>query len=122
MPQHAPVTLGQAPPTPAGVLPTARPPSPMFIAVPPRSQRLLHSETYLRYIEGLTASNQSVSNWRRSVQLAPVGPVRDSAALRVPTLWLGTSAMHHNSATEALWALRDLMLKDTMNIVKYNDL
>ena len=29
--------------------PPARPPSPMFVSVPPRTQRLLHSEAYLRY-------------------------------------------------------------------------
>jgi protein polybromo-1 len=121
MSQHAPVIHGQPAPPPAVAM-VPRPPSPVFVAVPPRSQRLLHSETYLRYIEGLTPTNQSVSNWRRAVQQAPVGPLRDSAAVRLPTQWLGTSAMHHNSATEALWALRDLMLKDTVNIVKYNDL
>ena len=102
--------------------PVARPPSPIFVSVPPRTQRLLHSETYMRYIEGLTPQNQSVSNWRRIVQPAPVHYPRDPASLRLPTHWLGNSATHHNSAVDALWALRDLMLKDTLNIVKYNDL
>ena len=27
-----------------------RPPSPMFVSVPPRTQRLVHSEAYLRYV------------------------------------------------------------------------
>ena len=27
------------------------PPEPMFVSVPPRPQRLLHSEAYIRYIE-----------------------------------------------------------------------
>ena len=35
--------------------PIARPPSPMFVSVPPRSQRLVHSEAYLRYIETLAS-------------------------------------------------------------------
>ena len=35
--------------------PVARPPSPMFVAVPPRTQRLVHSEAYLRYIETLSS-------------------------------------------------------------------
>lgn len=28
----------------------ARPPSPMFVSVPPRTQRVLHSEAYLRWV------------------------------------------------------------------------
>lgn len=35
-----------APPPPPP--PPPRPPSPMFVSVPPRTQRLLHSEAYLR--------------------------------------------------------------------------
>lgn len=37
-----------APPPPPP--PPPRPPSPMFVSVPPRTQRLLHSEAYLRWV------------------------------------------------------------------------
>eukprot|EP00066_Takifugu_rubripes_P022845 XP_011612111.1 PREDICTED: protein polybromo-1-like isoform X2 [Takifugu rubripes] len=39
-----------------------QPSSPVFVSPPAKSQRLLHSEAYLRYIEGLTAESATISN------------------------------------------------------------
>lgn len=42
--------------------------TPMFIAPPPRPQRLLHSEAYLKYIEGLSADSPTISKWDQSLK------------------------------------------------------
>lgn len=42
--------------------------TPMFIAPPPRPQRLLHSEAYLKYIEGLSADCPTISKWDQSLK------------------------------------------------------
>lgn len=40
-----------------------QPTTPMFVAPPPKTQRVLHSEAYLKYIEGLNAESSTVSKW-----------------------------------------------------------
>lgn len=39
----------------------------MFVAPPPKTQRLLHSEAYLKYIEGLSAESNSISKWDQTL-------------------------------------------------------
>ncbi|XP_076447907.1 protein polybromo-1-like isoform X4 [Babylonia areolata] len=112
-PQGAGVLTGQsmAPPAPH------RPPSPMFVTVPPRTQRLLHSEAYIKYIEGLNVETRTISNFPKLLAATPDNtPVPNEA--RLPTQWLAQGAGYHGSVTNALWALRDLMLKDTLTIAR----
>lgn len=45
-----------------------QPTTPMFVAPPPKTQRVLHSEAYLKYIEGLNAENNTVSKWDQSLK------------------------------------------------------
>uniref|UniRef100_A0AAQ5Y3S2 Protein polybromo-1 n=1 Tax=Amphiprion ocellaris TaxID=80972 RepID=A0AAQ5Y3S2_AMPOC len=40
-----------------------QPTTPMFVAPPPKTQRVLHSEAYLKYIEGLNSESSTVSKW-----------------------------------------------------------
>lgn len=96
--------------------PTApRPSSPMFVSVPPRTQRLLHSEAYLKYIENLKPERQDVSNWRKQLSATEENtPLNGNGKL--PIHWLGNGVGPHENAASALWALRDLMLKDTLVI------
>ena len=59
---------------------TSQPPAqvrqePLFHSVPPRPQRLLHSEAYIKYIEGLNKDSKSMCNWDR--QLNVTQEVRD---------------------------------------------
>ncbi|KAK3103095.1 hypothetical protein FSP39_016403 [Pinctada imbricata] len=105
------VYLGQqmAPPPPP-----PRPPSPMFVSVPPRTQRLLHSEAYLRYIEGLRADRPYISDWDKSLSATPQNTRTDES--RLPSHWLAQGTGYHGNMTNALWALRDMMLKDAMDI------
>ncbi|XP_060077506.1 protein polybromo-1-like isoform X10 [Ylistrum balloti] len=107
-----PITPGgpqMAPPPPP-----PRPPSPMFVSVPPRTQRLLHSEAYLRYIEGLSADKPHISDWEKNLSATSDNTLTDES--RLPAHWLAQGAGYHGNVTDALWALRDLMMKDTMNI------
>ncbi|XP_038204879.1 protein polybromo-1 isoform X24 [Arvicola amphibius] len=111
----------QAPPPYPGPHPTAppviqQPTTPMFVAPPPKTQRLLHSEAYLKYIEGLSAESNSISKWdqtlaarRRDVHLSK------EQESRLPSHWLKSKGAHTTMA-DALWRLRDLMLRDTLNI------
>ncbi|XP_028747089.1 protein polybromo-1 isoform X21 [Peromyscus leucopus] len=111
----------QAPPPYPGPHPTGppviqQPTTPMFVAPPPKTQRLLHSEAYLKYIEGLSADSNSISKWdqtlaarRRDVHLSK------EQESRLPSHWLKSKGAHTTMA-DALWRLRDLMLRDTLNI------
>ncbi|GFS20715.1 protein polybromo-1 [Elysia marginata] len=93
------------------------PPSPVFVSVPPRAQKLMHSEAYIRYIEGLTTDSHSISNWNRELSATQENtPVIPESNL--PGDWLSQGAGAHGSVTNALWALRDFMLKDTLSIAR----
>ncbi|XP_070193759.1 protein polybromo-1-like isoform X2 [Littorina saxatilis] len=110
--QHYPFPQGQA-----MVAPPPRPPSPMFVSVPPRTQRLLHSEAYLKYIEGLNVETRTVSNFPKMMTATADNTPAPNEA-RLPSQWLAQGAGYHGSVTNALWALRELMLKDTMTIAR----
>ncbi|XP_018417975.1 PREDICTED: protein polybromo-1 [Nanorana parkeri] len=93
-----------------------QPSTPVFVAPPPRTQKLLHSEAYLKYIEGLTAESNCISKWdqtlsarRRDIHLSK------EQESRLPSHWLKSKGAHTTMAN-ALWRLRDLMLRDTLNI------
>ncbi|XP_048738876.1 LOW QUALITY PROTEIN: protein polybromo-1-like [Ostrea edulis] len=111
---YPPVETGQqmAPPPPPP--PPPRPPSPMFVSVPPRTHRLLHSEAYLRYIEGLRSDKLFVSEWDKNLTANAENTNTDPN--RLPSQWLAEGPGYHGNVSNALWALRDLMLKDTLNI------
>ncbi|KAG5835754.1 hypothetical protein ANANG_G00247370 [Anguilla anguilla] len=98
-----------------------QPSTPMFVAPPPKSQRLLHSEAYLKYIEGLNAESSTVSKWDQTL-LARRKDVRltKEQESRLPSHWLKSKGAHTTMA-DALWRLRDLMLRDTLNIRHSNN-
>ncbi|XP_028302620.1 protein polybromo-1-like [Gouania willdenowi] len=93
---------------------TQQPSTPMFVSPP--AKRLLHSETYLRYIEGLTPESSTVSKWDHtlSVKKTDVRLTKEQES-RLPSHWLKSKGAHKTMA-DALWRLRDLMLRDTLNI------
>ncbi|GFY58398.1 protein polybromo-1 [Trichonephila inaurata madagascariensis] len=90
---------------------------PLFVSTPPRTQRLLHSNVYIKYIEGLQAESKYISNWDAHLKATPETTVVPDPQ-RLPTHWLGNSYENHGSALNALWALRNFMLKDALNISK----
>uniref|UniRef100_A0A8C6PHV1 Protein polybromo-1 n=1 Tax=Nothobranchius furzeri TaxID=105023 RepID=A0A8C6PHV1_NOTFU len=95
-----------------------QPSTPLFVSPPVRSQRLLHSEAYLKYIEGLTAESSTVSKWDQALTDVRLTKEQES---RLPSHWLKSKGAHKTMA-DALWRLRDLMLRDTLNIRQTHNL
>ncbi|XP_040015551.1 polybromo 1, like isoform X2 [Xiphias gladius] len=98
-----------------------QPTTPMFVAPPPKTQRVLHSEAYLKYIEGLNSECTTVSKWDQTLKAqrrdAHLSKEQES---RLPAHWLKSKGAHTTMA-DALWRLRDLMLRDSLNICQaYN--
>ncbi|KAF4079056.1 hypothetical protein AMELA_G00188770 [Ameiurus melas] len=90
--------------------------SPMFVAPPPRPQRLLHSEAYLKYIEGLSADCPTVSKWDQSLKAGRKDSrLSREQESRLPSHWLKSKGAH-TTMVDALWRLRDLMMRDTLSI------
>ncbi|KAM9758915.1 polybromo 1, like isoform 4-T4 [Menidia menidia] len=98
-----------------------QPTTPMFVAPPPKTQRVLHSEAYLKYIEGLNSESGTVSKWDQTLKAqrrdAHLTKEQES---RLPAHWLKSKGAH-TTMVDALWRLRDLMLRDSLNICQaYN--
>ncbi|XP_054639647.1 polybromo 1, like [Dunckerocampus dactyliophorus] len=114
--QHAP------PPYPGQGQPShLQPTAPMFVAPPPKTQRVLHSEAYLKYIEGLNSDSSTVSKWDQTLkaQRRDAHFTKEQES-RLPVHWLKSKGAHTTMA-DALWRLRDLMLRDSLNICQaYN--
>ncbi|XP_023222741.1 protein polybromo-1-like [Centruroides sculpturatus] len=102
---------------PKGIGTWHRTPDPIFISSPPRAQRLLHSTTYIKYIEGLQAENKHISNWDAQLKATRENTTLSDVS-RLPIHWLANGAGNHGNVVNALWALRDFMLKDALNISK----
>ncbi|XP_046678722.1 protein polybromo-1 isoform X3 [Homalodisca vitripennis] len=90
---------------------------PLFVTVPPRPQRLLHSEAYIKYIEGLHSDSRSVSNWDRQLK-ATQETIEPPDMARLPAHWLGNGVGNHGNILNALWTLRDFMFRDALGISK----
>uniref|UniRef100_A0A7N8XXS8 Protein polybromo-1 n=1 Tax=Mastacembelus armatus TaxID=205130 RepID=A0A7N8XXS8_9TELE len=99
-----------------------QPSTPVFVSPPAKSQRLLHSEAYLRYIEGLNAESSTISKWDQalSVQKQDVRLTKEQES-RLPSHWLKSKGAHKTMA-DALWRLSDLMLRDTLNVRQTHNL
>ncbi|XP_019875742.2 protein polybromo-1 isoform X3 [Aethina tumida] len=92
---------------------------PMFITVPPRPQRVLHSEAYIKYIEGLQAENKYITQWERTLNATQENsPAPDLEKLNNVTTWLGRKADQHDNVVAAIWALRNQLLRDTLGLHK----
>ncbi|MEQ2172991.1 hypothetical protein GOODEAATRI_027061 [Goodea atripinnis] len=99
-----------------------QPSTPVFVSPPAKSKRLLHSEAYLRYIEGLSAESSTTSKWDHAltVKKQDVRLTKEQES-RLPSHWLKSKGAHKTMA-DALWRLRDLMLRDTLNIRQTHNL
>ncbi|KAM6981128.1 polybromo 1, like [Aplochiton taeniatus] len=112
--QHAPPPYpGQGQPGQPSHL---QPSTPIFVGPPPKTQRVLHSEAYLKYIEGLNSESGTISKWDQALKArrrdAHLSKEQES---RLPSHWLKSKGAHTTMA-DALWRLRDLMLRDSLNI------
>ncbi|KAK0181294.1 hypothetical protein PV327_003587 [Microctonus hyperodae] len=98
-------------------LPAAKQPDPLFIAVPPRPSRVLHSDAYLRYIEGLNVENRYISNWDKQMNATPDN-TQIPDVTKLPAEWLGNGVGNHGNVVNALWTLRNMMMRDVLAINK----
>uniref|UniRef100_A0A131XM83 Putative chromatin remodeling complex rsc subunit rsc1/polybromo n=1 Tax=Hyalomma excavatum TaxID=257692 RepID=A0A131XM83_9ACAR len=90
---------------------------PIFVAPPPHPHKLLHTYAYIRYIENLQPDSKHVTNWDAQLKATKENtPIYDTS--RLPTHWLGNGVGSHGNAVNALWALRDFMLRDALGIAR----
>lgn len=124
----------QPPPsTAAGSLSPGEPasgslPHHLYHAAPGSARRTLQSQSYFAYIQGLRLGSQTMCDWRR--ELAPTGELvaRDNSGLyphhHVTTIppWLEklySSSQQTQPRVDSLCALRDFMLQEALNVVKF---
>ncbi|KAM7285832.1 putative polybromo-1 [Ixodes scapularis] len=90
---------------------------PIFVAPPPHPHKLLHTYAYIRYIEQLQPEARHVSPWDAQLKATKENTtVYDPS--RLPAHWLGNGVASHGNALNALWALRDFMLRDALGIAR----
>ncbi|CAF3715671.1 unnamed protein product [Rotaria sordida] len=98
-----------------------KPPTNAIVTCPPRTQRLVHSEAYLRYIENLKPDNQFISDWPKQLK-ASMNNLSNSNngnnnSRTLPSNWfLNGSPGLYNNVHEALWSMRDNMWSDVIRI------
>lgn len=92
----------------------APPAEPLFVTVPPRPQRVLHSEAYIKYIEGLQSTTRFITPWEKTLKASrETAPPPD--ATKLPFHWLGPNAQEKSEdAINAIWKLRNFMMKDVI--------
>ncbi|XP_028520527.1 protein polybromo-1 isoform X2 [Apis cerana] len=98
-------------------IPVTKQPEPMFVAVPPRPSRVLHSDAYLRYIEALNVENRYISNWDKQMNANPDN-TQIPDVTKLPAEWLGNGVGNHGNVVNALWTLRNMMMRDVLAINK----
>ena len=76
---------------------------------------LLRFLYFSRYIEGLTADSQTMSNWKKQMNSTKENTGTDEAKL--PAHWLANNG-EHGTSLDALWALRDFMMCDSLGLSK----
>lgn len=100
----------------AGILPILLKPPPAPVApvhvVPPRIQRVAHSETYSRYIDHLKTDHPFSSDWPKQLK-ATIGSNGNLPGRTLPSHWLlNNSPGFYNNMYEALWSMRENMWTD----------
>lgn len=82
-----------------------------LVTNPPKPTRILHSEAYLRYMEGLDNGKPPESKWDRII--ANVHPHR-AEQMNLPVHWLRNQGAH-KSLKQALVHIKDVLLRDAIN-------
>nr|CAH8840900.1 unnamed protein product [Trichobilharzia regenti] len=100
--------------------PAPRSSSPIFVSVPPRTSRVLHSEIYQRYINRLRKNTSGgLGDWHNqlsaSIDTAP--PIQaNTASQLVGNFFADPKKVEGCSVVDALWNLRDHLLEDALKI------
>jgi len=105
----------------------AKPTSPSVVTCPPKTQRLVHSEAYLRYIENLKSGNQYITDWPKQLkasssshpqqqQQQQTNNINNNNQRSLPAHWLTNGPGLYNNVVDALWSMRDNMFQDVVRI------
>ncbi|KAH9420477.1 Protein polybromo-1 [Dermatophagoides pteronyssinus] len=97
-----------------------KPAEPLFVQ-PPRTNRLVHSQAYMKYIENLKPDRRFISSWDRQLQAKKPENVYSLARQNHSALsnWLENGpGANHGTIENALWALRNFMHKDALNLAQ----
>lgn len=82
---------------------------------PPKPTRVLHSEAYLRYMDGLENGRPIQSKWDRLIAKTN----ENVPNMNLPVHWLSSKG-RHQSMKSALVQMKDMLLRDAINI-SYNN-
>lgn len=58
-----------------------------------------------------------MTNWEKTLN-ATTSNTRPTDMERLPSHWLGNGAELHGTSLDALWALRNFMMRDALNLTK----
>ena len=72
---------------------------------------------FFRYIEGLHPDRPEISNWRHQLRAKEENTPLPAGA-KLPVDWLGDGVGPHGNAVSALWAMRDLMMQDSLSLAR----
>ena len=78
-----------------------------------KAKIILHLD--FRYIEGLTSDKATMCDWNKQLNSSKENTRTDEAKL--PAHWLADNGEHATSL-DALWALRDFLVQDSLGVVK----
>ncbi|XP_050428093.1 protein polybromo-1 isoform X2 [Adelges cooleyi] len=93
---------------------------PIFVTVPPKPTRVFHSEAYIKYIESLNLDSKP--SWERQLYATQENTKGPDDPNSLPAAqWLGKGIGNHGNVLNALWALRNFMMKDAMGLSKTDD-
>ncbi|XP_035918994.1 protein polybromo-1-like isoform X3 [Anopheles stephensi] len=98
---------------------SSQPAEPLFVTVPPRPQRVLHSEAYIKYIERLQQKSSYITPWQKTLT-ATRETIPNTDVNRLPSQWLGTRAQDRSdTVVDALWQLRNLMMREVIQFDRF---
>lgn len=92
-------------------------PAELLFVAPVKPNRLLYTDTYIKYIERLKPECKHVTNWPAQINATPENTVTGDRS-KLPTHWLANREGNHGSVVNALWALRNYMFQDALNLSK----
>lgn len=96
------------------------PPKPVehLFVQPSRPNRLLYTDTYIKYIERLKPEQKHITNWEKQLNATQENTTHYDRN-KLPTSWLKSEG-NHGTVVNALWALRNYMFQDALNLSKLN--
>ncbi|CAB1315070.1 unnamed protein product [Coregonus sp. 'balchen'] len=94
-----------------------QPSTPIFVAPPPKPRCLLHSDAYLKYIEGHNAASSTINKWDQtlSARKKDVRQTKEQES-RLPSHWLKSKGAHSTMAVASARPDATLNIRQTYNL------